>query len=156
MQTTTAPILARIIPPAWALIYVGIAIAIGKVFALQPVMPLHQPVLGTILMVLGLASAMSANMSFRRAGTEIMPASPTNKALVQSGPFRFTRNPMYLGLVLLTAGAAFLLATLPLFVVPFVVFLTNNAVVIPFEEAKMERQFGDEYRAYKQKVRRWL
>ncbi len=53
-------------------------------------------------------------------------------------------------------GIAFLVATLPFFVVPFVVFFTNNAVVIPFEEAKMERQFGEEYRAYKKKVRRWL
>lgn len=152
----TAPILARIPPPIWTIGYVAIAIVLGAWLGLKPISSLHQPFIGTALIVLALALLVSARAQFKRAGTEIMPASPANKALVMSAPFSFTRNPMYLGIVLLTLGIAFIVATLPFFVVPFLVFFTNNGTVIPFEEEKMERQFGDEYRAYKSKVRRWL
>lgn len=155
-KKAAAPILARIPPPVWAILYVVIAILISAWLEVGPIAALHQPLLGTALIVMALALIISAQINFKRAGTEIMPASPANKALVMSGPYGFTRNPMYLGIILITLGIAFLVATLPFFVVPFVVFFTNNAVVIPFEEAKMERQFGEEYRAYKKKVRRWL
>jgi protein-S-isoprenylcysteine O-methyltransferase Ste14 len=155
-KMASAPILARIPPPIWAILYVAIAIVISAWLEVRPIATLHQPMIGTILIVLALTLIISAQINFRRAGTEIMPASPANKALVMTGPYGFTRNPMYLGLVLLTLGIAFIVATPPFFLVPIAVFFTNNAVVIPFEEAKMERQFGDEYRAYKSKVRRWL
>jgi protein-S-isoprenylcysteine O-methyltransferase Ste14 len=155
-RNSPPPLLARIPPPIWAILYVAIAIALSAWLKLSPISTLHQPFVGTVLIVLALALIISAQIQFKRAGTEIMPASPTNKALVMSGPYGFTRNPMYLGIALLTLGIAFIVATLPFFVVPLVVFFTNDRAVIPFEEAKMERQFGDDYRAYKSKVRRWL
>ena len=155
-EKTSAPILARIPPPVWVVVYVGIAIALSNRLAVPSIEVLHQPMLGTLFVLAALALIISAQIKFRGAGTEIMPASPTNKVLVTSGPFGITRNPMYLGLVFLTLGIALMVATIFFFVVPVVVFLTNNATVIPFEEAKMERQFGDAYRAYKSKVRRWI
>jgi len=89
-------------------------------------------------------------------GTEINPTSETNKSLVVRGPFRFTRNPMYLGLVLLTLGIAFWVGSLPMFAVPLLVFATANWVHIPFEEAKMRRQFGAAFDRYMRQVRRWI
>lgn len=152
----TPPLFARIPPPVWAIAYLVLAIVASEAWSLPPIAALHQVALGMLLILVALSLIVSAQMKFRAAGTEILPASPTNKALVTTGPYRFTRNPMYLGLVLLTLGIAFLVATLPFFLVPVLIFVTSDASVIPFEEAKMERQFGDEYRAYKARVRRWI
>jgi protein-S-isoprenylcysteine O-methyltransferase Ste14 len=93
---------------------------------------------------------------FRREGTELNPVSTTNRKLVISGPFSFTRNPMYLGLVIATLGIAFWVGAWPMFLAPIAVFATTNWVHIPFEEAKMRRQFGAEYDAYVSRVRRWI
>ena len=93
---------------------------------------------------------------FRREGTEIDPSSPTNRKLITSGPFQFTRNPMYLGLVILTLGVALWVGAWPMFIAPVAIFATANWVHIPFEEAKMRRQFGATYDGYVERVRRWV
>ena len=72
------------------------------------------------------------------------------------GPYRFTRNPMYLGLVVLAVGIAVWVGTWPLVIAPLAVFATANWVHIPFEEAKMRRQFGADYDGYVARVRRWM
>ena len=89
--------------------------------------------------VLGLLLAGWGERTFAAEGTEILPASPTNKKLVTRGPFRYTRNPMYLGLVLMAFGFALYFGTLPFYVVPVLLFLLCNFSFIPFEEAKMQR-----------------
>jgi protein-S-isoprenylcysteine O-methyltransferase Ste14 len=94
--------------------------------------------------------------TFAAEGTEILPASPANKKLVMRGPFRYTRNPMYLGLVLMAFGFAFYFGTIPFYLVPVVLFLLCNFSFIPFEEAKMQRQFSDQYTDYRGRVRRWI
>jgi protein-S-isoprenylcysteine O-methyltransferase Ste14 len=63
---------------------------------------------------------------------------------------------MYLGLIVLTLGVAFRVGSLPMFAVPVFLFTTANWVHIPFEEAKMRRQFGAEFGAYASQVRRWI
>ena len=112
--------------------------------------------LAILLIAAGIALAVWGERTFAAAGTEIMPASATNKTLVTHGPFRFTRNPMYSGLVLASLGVAFFFGTLPFFVVPVLVFLLCNFVFIPFEEAKMQRQHTDQYADYSHRVRRWF
>ena len=72
------------------------------------------------------------------------------------GPFRITRNPMYLGLVIVTVGVAFWVGHLPMFAVPLLVFATANGVHIPFEEDKLRRQFGAAFDDYLRRVRRWI
>jgi protein-S-isoprenylcysteine O-methyltransferase Ste14 len=93
---------------------------------------------------------------FRRAGTELQPTSQANQSLVTTGPYRFTRNPMYLGLVIVTFGIAIWIGAWPMFAAPIAVFTTATFVHIPFEEAKMRRQFGAAYDDYASSVRRWL
>src|SRR5690606_9834392 len=100
--------------------------------------------------------ALWGRLTFARNGAEIRPASPVNSVLVTTGPFRFTRNPMYLGLFILMAGLALLIGTLSAYAAAIVFLAWVNFVSIPFEEAKMERQFGEAYRAYKRDVRRWI
>jgi protein-S-isoprenylcysteine O-methyltransferase Ste14 len=63
---------------------------------------------------------------------------------------------MYLGLVIVTLGIAFWVAAWPMFLAPFAMFATANWIHIPFEEAKMRRQFGPAFDNYVHKVRRWI
>jgi protein-S-isoprenylcysteine O-methyltransferase Ste14 len=111
--------------------------------------------LGWGLLVAGVLLAVSAAYLFRRAGTTPNPMKPTS-ALVIRGPYRFTRNPMYVGLTTLYLGGTLLLNDpWPLAFLPVVIALLQR-YVIAREEAYLERKFGDEYRAYKARVRRWI
>jgi protein-S-isoprenylcysteine O-methyltransferase Ste14 len=143
-------------PPVWALLYVVVATAISGVLGWPEFPSLPIAPLGIALIVVGFVSPIWALVMFRRADTEIEPTSPTNRALVTDGPYRFTRNPMYLGLVAITLGIAVWIGAWPMLVVPFAVFATANWVHIPFEEAKMRRQFGAAYDDYVERVRRWV
>jgi len=144
-------------PPVWALFYL---IAAGIVSALYPwrtaLVDLRFLWIGIAITLVGLAVAFSAANLFRRRGTDIKPTSETNKLLVTDGPFRFTRNPMYLGLTIFTFGIALCVGSLPMFAVPIMLFLTVTFVHIPFEEEKMRRQFGPIFDDYTHRVRRWI
>lgn len=97
----------------------------------------------------------AAMRSFRRARTSMVPFEPST-ALVTDGPYRFTRNPMYVGMAFLYIALAFALGLLwPLAVLPFVL-LAVDRLVIAREEPYLERTFGQDYRAYRARVRRWL
>ena len=119
-----------------------------------PGLPL--PPLGITLVAVAFIAPVWAFVLFRREGTEIDPTSPTNRKLITSGPYQFTRNPMYLGLVILTLGVALWVGAWPMFIAPVAIFATANWVHIPFEEAKMRRQFGATYEDYVERVRRWV
>jgi protein-S-isoprenylcysteine O-methyltransferase Ste14 len=92
--------------------------------------------LGVALIVLGIALAGASVMLFRREGTEVNPTSPTNRKLVTSGPFRVTRNPMYLGLIIVTVGVAFGVGAWPMFLVPVALFATANWVHVPLRRRR--------------------
>lgn len=143
-------------PPVWALIYSIVAGAVSWAYPWRALVDLRVLWLGALLIVLGFGLAFSAATLFRRKGTEIRPNSETNALLVMEGLFRLTRNPMYLGLTVFTLGIALCIGSLPMFAVPLLVFATVNWVHIPFEEAKMRRQFGAAFDAYVRQVRRWL
>ena len=102
-----------------------------------------------------LGLGLSAVFLFRRAGTTPNPTKPTT-AMVVRGPYRLTRNPMYLGLVALyLALVVFVNSLWPLVLLPAVVAMVQRQVIAR-EEAYLEARFGAEYRAYKGRVRRWL
>jgi protein-S-isoprenylcysteine O-methyltransferase Ste14 len=141
----------KILPPVWALAYVLIATAISYLAGWPQI-----PALPSALIILGVASAASAVTLFRRTGATLNPAAETNSRLVTAGPYRLTRNPMYLGLVLVTLGIAVWVGAWPMFLAPLAMFATANWVHIPFEEQRMRAQFGAEFDAFAAKVRRWL
>ena len=96
-----------------------------------------------------------AFLAFRRARTSPNPFRPSS-ALVTTGPFRFSRNPMYVGLTLLYVGVAIWVNTVwPLLFLPGILIVMHYGVIVR-EEAYLERIFGDEYRQYARLVRRWL
>jgi protein-S-isoprenylcysteine O-methyltransferase Ste14 len=97
----------------------------------------------------------AAMLHFRRARTSMVPMRPTT-ALVTSGPYGFTRNPMYVGMAVLYSALALSLGViLALAVLPLVIIAVDR-LVIAREEPYLERKFGDQYREYKSRVRRWI
>jgi protein-S-isoprenylcysteine O-methyltransferase Ste14 len=110
---------------------------------------------GMILAIAGLSLIFAALLRFRRAGTNPEPWRQTT-AFVASGVYRWTRNPMYLGMALIFAGLALIFDSLAtIMLLPFVVILIDRQVIAR-EERYLEAKFGEDYRAYKDKVRRWL
>lgn len=146
----------RLPPPVWTLIYLLIGAAISWLLGWHALFGLPFGPLGILLIALAFIPPVWAISLFRRVGTEVSPTSMTNCALVTSGPYRFTRNPMYLGLVTLALGIALWVGAWPMLLAPIGVFATTNWVHIPFEETKMRRQFGATYDAYIARVRRWV
>lgn len=113
------------------------------------------PRLAVALIALGAALVLWCGWEFRRAGTPLMPfVEPT--ALVARGPYRFSRNPIYLGYTLsLTGVAALLGSSSPFVVLPLFLWIIQRRFVEP-EERLLEQRFGEVYRAYKAQVRRWI
>jgi len=143
-------------PPFWALSFLLIAYGLERSYPWAAQIYARSLTNAILIGVAGLALAAWSIAAFAAAGTEIAPASKSNKKLVTGGPFRFTRNPMYLGLVLALVGVAFFMGTLPFFAVPVLVFLICDLVFIPYEEAKMQRQHVHPYTDYRARVRRWI
>ena len=102
-----------------------------------------------------MALAGGAVRRFRQAGTTENPFKPST-ALVFDGPYRFTRNPMYLGMAAVYVGLAFVLGLMWAFVFLQLVLIAVDRLVIAREEPYLERKFGEEYVAYKRRVRRWI
>ena len=111
--------------------------------------------LGWLLFGGALTLALWAFASFRRARTSIIPNQPASQ-LVRAGPYRYTRNPMYISLTLLYFGVALIFnKTWPLGLLPLVV-LALRRLVVAREEAYLARTFGDAYAEYTREVPRWL
>lgn len=111
--------------------------------------------LAWLLLGAWLGLTVSSIGTFRRSRTSIVPVRPAT-ALVMSGPYRFTRNPMYVGLAMLTVAIALFMNSWWPIVLLVPVLLTIRQSVIAPEERYLERRFGLEYVAYKQRVRRWI
>ena len=145
-----------ILPP----VLVGGTLILGFLlhYAVWPVTPLPlipARVLGVMLFVLAGTLAHFAQTAMKRAGTNIFPTRPA-LAIVTDGPFRFTRNPLYIAAVGVYVGVALWVdgLVLILLLVPMILVL-HWGIVLP-EERYLEAKFGDIYRAYRAGVRRWL
>ena len=123
--------------------------------------PIAQPIVepyryaGAVLLLLAFGLGFWALALFRRVGTGVVPFSDAT-TLVLRGPYRFTRNPMYLAMVGILAGTAIWLGSLtPWLVLPAFVSIIAERF-IRREEALLERTFGEPYARYRAAVRRWL
>jgi protein-S-isoprenylcysteine O-methyltransferase Ste14 len=110
---------------------------------------------GLAFVLIGIGLAALSVRRFHLASTSIVPGEPST-ALVESGPYAFTRNPIYIGFVLAYFGLAIMLTSLwvLLLLIPVLAILQRG--VVEREEAYLERQFGEAYRKYKTRVPRWL
>ena len=147
------------IPVPWVFI---LAYLIGFVAELYLPMRIRSGVSATVirevgltLVGIGIVIAFSALGIFRKRKTTTIPFE-TPSSLVTAGPYRFTRNPMYLGLTLIYIGVAGTrLEVWPLIVLPFLLAYIHF-IVIPVEERRLAETFGDQYRQYRAGVRRWI
>lgn len=145
----------RFLPPFWfgtALALIAVLHLFAPVAELVPA-PWHYA--GLALAGLGLALGAWSTVQFSRAGTTIVPFQESS-SLILRGPYRFTRNPIYLGMAMILLGAAVFAGSLsPFAVVPAFVVLIRT-VFVSAEEAMLAKKFPGEYAAYCAKVRRWL
>jgi protein-S-isoprenylcysteine O-methyltransferase Ste14 len=145
----------RLVPP---LVYV---LPLAAMLCLDRLVPLSMPsgggrmAFGAILLIIGLALAVSGMIAFAANDTTLLPHAAAS-TLVTDGPYRFSRNPMYAGLALAYAGVSVLAGSWwPLLVLPLVVYVVRR-FVIDREEAYLRERFGQAYEIYCSRVRRWF
>jgi protein-S-isoprenylcysteine O-methyltransferase Ste14 len=143
-------------PPLWALLLLTALYYLSDLPVLQDLPEWREKRVGMIIMALGLVPPMASIGQFLMVGTQVQPTSKINNKLVTTGFFAVTRNPMYLGLTIFCIGAALWFGRPLMFAAAPLVFAIADNVFIPYEEAKMRRQFGDAYDAYCRRVRRWI
>jgi protein-S-isoprenylcysteine O-methyltransferase Ste14 len=145
----------RIPPP---LIYVAVfvtGLVLERFFPVLVLPKIPSRVVAVLCITLGVTMAVWSVGLFRRERTSFVPIKPTT-TLVIYGPYHFTRNPMYLGLVCVYVGLALWFGVFwALILVPVVMVLLQQYVIIR-EEQYLEQKFGDEYLRYKAGVRRWI
>jgi protein-S-isoprenylcysteine O-methyltransferase Ste14 len=144
-----------VFPPALALVVVLIG-AGAHLLHPVPVSPrLPARAAGALLACTAACIVLSALAAMARAGTNVNPSLPAT-AIVTGGPYRFTRNPMYLSLCLLNLGIGLLLRDLvPVLLTAGLAAVLHYGVIVR-EERYLERKFGGVYSAYRGRVRRWL
>jgi protein-S-isoprenylcysteine O-methyltransferase Ste14 len=158
-DTGTAGIIAR--PP---ILLLG-AILLG--FALDHLIPLRRPIPGTAmahtvsaffagtLILIGVAVFAAGIRNFSRAGTPVQGTRPT-RALVTTGIYGWSRNPIYVGMLFFLIGTGVAVRSLWILLLAVPLAITFRYGVIAREEAYLDRRFGDAYRDYKARVRRWF
>lgn len=140
-----------------------IAVAAGLMWALAWYAPLvlitfaGQTLIAALIAILGVQMAIAGVRACHAHETTINPLKPEESSnLITDGIFKFTRNPIYLGLLVMLIGLAIWLGALtPLIVLPLFVWYLGRFQIVP-EERSLQAQFGDEYRNYCKQTRRWL
>src|SRR5206468_3987968 len=136
------------IPPIWFLASIRLMVGLSLSLPLARLIEFPERFAGAPFIVGGIWLILWAAHLFRRAGTTIKPFADSS-TLVKRGPYRLSRNPIYLGLTLALVGVALLLGTAsPWIVIPAFVFVIDRRFIL-FEEAALRKTFGSEYRSYR-------
>jgi protein-S-isoprenylcysteine O-methyltransferase Ste14 len=145
-----------VLPPVALALCVGAAWLADRLWPL-PFVPALWPrwLPGGMLVALGLMTELWALVLFRRARTSILPIRPTS-AVIEVGPYRYSRNPIYVGMFVIVVGAAIALDSLWQFAALAALYVVIRWGVVAREEAYLARKFGAAYRDYARRVRRWL
>lgn len=150
--------LELLIPPPLVTLLIGLMMwVLAKMFPALNLAWLHSSVVAFAVALLGFAISLVSMVAFRRAHTTMDPKRPASaSSLISSGIYRYSRNPMYLGVLLVLAGWAIylgnVLSMLGLFV--FIAYITRFQITP--EERLLNQKFGVVFESYKNKVRRWL
>ena len=144
-----------IYPPVWLLLGIISIFAFNEMYPMIRFTSLLFQILGGVIIVVGLLLLVTANGLFVRAGTDVIPFRNVS-SLVTTGIYRFTRNPMYLGMAVVLLGCAITVGVVPALLVPVVFAVIVEARFIRPEEQMLLELFPEEYPAYCQRVRRWL
>jgi protein-S-isoprenylcysteine O-methyltransferase Ste14 len=152
----TAGVIAR--PPLLFLVALVLGFVLDRLLRLPfpvPGIDLVHWIIGGALILIGLALAAAGIRNFARAGTPVRSIKPT-RALVTTGIHGWTRNPIYLGMFLLYGGIGVAAQSPWILILALPLAITIRYGVVAREEAYLVRRFGDAYRDYKARVRRWV
>jgi protein-S-isoprenylcysteine O-methyltransferase Ste14 len=156
MKNPVRPLLHVPVPWVFVLTYLlGLVLEHLCHSAISPRAARVSTIAGCALFAVGLVIAGWGQVLFRKAKTTTVPGRLSVK-LVTWGPYRFTRNPMYVGLAFVYLGEAALLKQIwPVVLLPLTIAYLNW-IVIPLEEARLQEVFHEEYAQYRARVRRWF
>jgi protein-S-isoprenylcysteine O-methyltransferase Ste14 len=145
----------KIIPPLVYLVGIVVGLLVSRWMPTKVVPNPTAWIIGGFLILCGAALAASAILKFKGVATTVRPDRAAS-SLVIAGPYRITRNPMYLGLALVFLGITIADQSIwALILLPVILFIIQHWAIEP-EEAFLERRFGTDYSHYKANVRRWL
>jgi len=155
MQKESITTRKGILPPTY--FFVLLLIGIGFHLAYPALRIIHWPynLIGLVPLSIGAWITIWADRMFKYRGTAVKPHLDPSE-LITTGPYRISRHPMYLGMVLVLTGIAIMFGSITPFLTPVVLTIVFQVKFIPFEEKTMERLFGQQYCSYKQQVRPWL
>ena|SRR2546428_6385080 len=143
------------LPPLLYFVILVLGVALDFLFPLHPFPGRPTRILGALLVIASIALAIWGRRTMSAAGTNINPREPA-LVLVTNGPFRFSRNPLYLALTGMYAGVALLINGLWTLILVVPLLIVTQVGIVQREERYLERKFGEEYRAYRSRVRRWI
>lgn len=142
-------------PPRIAMLLLALAATLHWLTPLGAIPVLPSAYLPVAIGLTGFVVMMWAWWQFKRNNVAICPTDRTTR-LLTTGVYRLTRNPMYLGMVMMLAAVAIWIGTLPFVAAAIAYFVIINFVFCPFEEDKLTTAFGDDYSRYRNRVGRWI
>jgi len=142
-------------PDGYFIILLVMSIVFHYIFPVEKIIFYPYTLIGIILITAGISITFVTNFILLKNRTSIKPIEIPS-VLVTSGPFKFSRNPIYLAMALLLFGVEILLGSLSPFLFPIMFIIIINKTFIPIEENKLEQIFGKKYLDYKKKIRRWI
>ncbi|NIS80222.1 MAG: hypothetical protein GTO14_08440 [Anaerolineales bacterium] len=145
----------KILPPTYLNLLLVLEIVVHLILPIKQVVHAPYTYFGVVLIVIGVGLNLYSVRYLERQNTT-SNFSKTANHLVVNGPFRKSRNPIYLSGILLSVGIAIFLGSLITFLIPILIFLILNSIHVPDEERRLEEIFGREFLEYKKRVRRWF
>jgi protein-S-isoprenylcysteine O-methyltransferase Ste14 len=145
----------KIMPPTYLLISIVAMIALHFLFPAIRIIPALWNLLGFIPLALGVILNLVADKAFQRANTTVKPFEESS-VLITSGAFRISRNPMYLGFLLILIGIAVLVGSVTPYVVVLAFAILIDRMFVTVEDQMLAEKFGVEWEEYKRNTRRWL
>lgn len=145
----------RILPPTYLLISIILMVLIHFTLPMSMVFAVPWNLAGIVFMIAGVIINIDADNTFRSTGTTVKPFAESTQ-LVTNGLYRFSRNPMYFGFVLILFGLAILLGSLAPFLVVILFAILMDREFITVEEQRLAKKFNQEWAEYKGRVRRWI
>lgn len=145
----------KIQPPVY--FYVSLLVSVLLHFTLPVIMVVKYPFnyVGFLFFAIGGILNIWPDQIFKKNKTTVKPNEKPS-IFIQTGPFKISRNPMYLGMALILLGAGFILGSITSFVGVLLFIAAMEIFFIPKEEKNLQEQFGEKFETYKKKVRRWI